>query len=375
MLAAMATADVVETHADAAGRDAPPLLVRRALTAFLDRRGLGTGQLEASPLGDGHSNVTFLVERADRRLVLRRPPRPPYSPSAHDVLREARVLRGLEPTDVPVPRVLATCADPGVIGAPFYVMEHVEGVAVGAQAPPGLDAPGERRRIALELVDALARIHAVDLRATGLDGIGKPSGYLERQLRRFGDLWEHNRTRDVPGMAAVTAWLGRRVPDSPPSTLVHGDFRLGNALYAPEPPARVRAILDWEMATVGDPLADVGYLAATYARPGEPPTPMADLSTATAAAGFPDRDELWERYEERTGRRTGNRRWYQVLALWKAAIFLESSYARFLAGTTDDPFYGGLDSGVPRLVEAARALTGEKKEEGAAWGRVRTARS
>jgi aminoglycoside phosphotransferase (APT) family kinase protein len=350
---------IVDTHAEAAALELAPLLVREPLADFLDAQGLGSGPLEAETLGEGHSNVTFLVRRGATELVLRRPPRPPLPPSAHDVLREARLLVAVEHAAVRTPRVLATCPDPAVIGAPFYVMEKVEGHVITSAVPAELDTPAEHGRIVDELIDALVEIHAVDWRACGLEGYGKPTGYLERQLRRFGGLWEHNKTRELPTLERITAWLAEHRPESGPATIVHGDYRLGNTMYALSPPARLVSIFDWELATIGDPLADVGYLAATYAQPQDSGT-IFTLGAVTTESGFPSRAELIARYEERSGRAMGDVAWYATLALWKAAIFLEGSYKRLLAGTTDDPFFKLLDTGVPDLAEHAwRVANGE----------------
>lgn len=355
---------IVDTHEEAAALDLPPLLVRRPLAAFLDARGIGSGPLEAETVGDGHSNVTYLIRRDGAEVVLRRPPRPPLPPSAHDVLREARLLEALEQTAARTPRVLATCADETVIGAPFYVMAKVEGEVLLHAVPPALDDDAARRRVGEQLVDALVEVHAVDWRACGLDGYGRPTGYLERQVRRFAGLWEHNKTREVPALDRVTAWLAGNRPESGPATIVHGDYRLGNVMFAgahagkqdPGGPAELRAIFDWELATIGDPLADVGYLAATWAQPGdEEAGTVFSLGAVTMQPGFPTREELIARYEERSGRSMGDVRWYATLALWKAAVFLEGSYRRLLSGTTDDPFFALLDSGVPKLAERAWA--------------------
>jgi aminoglycoside phosphotransferase (APT) family kinase protein len=353
----MATPEIVETPAEAAGLDHAPLIVRRPLEEYLDAEGLGSGPLEAERIGEGHSNVTYLVERGDTRFVLRRPPRPPLPPSAHDVLREARLLRALEPTPVRTPTVLAACDDEAVIGAPFYVMEHVEGTVITTEIPPALDTPAERRRIADDLVDALAEVHAVDWRAAGLEGYGKPTGYLERQLRRFNGLWEHNKTRELPIVQEVADWLARNMPESPESTIVHGDYRLGNTMVADDAPARLVAIFDWELSTIGDPLADVGYLAVTWTQPDDPEDHMfASLTSVTRREGFPTREELIARYEERSGRSMRAIDWYAALALWKAAVFMEGNYKRFLAGASDDAYLGLFDEGVPALAEKAREI-------------------
>jgi aminoglycoside phosphotransferase (APT) family kinase protein len=360
MSAPPASDDVVATHADAAAAAREPLLVLEPLRAFLARHGLlgeGDDELHAEPLGEGHSNVTFLLRCDGRELVLRRPPRGPLPPSALDVLREARLLRALAPTAARVPRVLAVGEDPALIGAPFYVMERIAGDVVTTSLPAALDSPPERRRIGHELVDALVEVHAVDWRDCGLAGFStRPEGYLERQLRRFGGLWEHNRTRDIAAVARVAAWLSAHVPASPAPTIVHGDYRLGNVMFAPGAPARVAAVFDWEMATIGDPLADVGYLSAMWVQPGDPPLGMFELSGVTRGEGFATRAELVARYERASGREVTDIRWYRTLALWKAVVFVEGNYRRALAGSTDDPWLHGFGEGVVALAERAERM-------------------
>jgi aminoglycoside phosphotransferase (APT) family kinase protein len=356
----VAAPEIVDTQREASEQELAPLIVREPLAAYLDERGLGSGPIRAERIGEGHSNVTYLIERDGKRFVLRRPPRPPLPPSAHDVLREARLLSAVEEAPVRTPRVLLACDDESVLGVPFYVMEYVEGTVITSRVPDPLDNPGERRRIAEELVDSLVEIHAVDWRAAGLEGYGKPSGYLERQLRRFNGLWEHNKTRELPVVQEVADWLAANLPESREATIVHGDYRLGNTMFANGAPARLIAIFDWELATIGDPLADVGYLTVSYSRPedGVKET-MFDHLSVTHADGFLERDELVTRYEERSGRSMSDLRWYQALALWKAAVFMEGNFKRSLAGTTDDPFLKLFDVGVPQLAEAARAITGQ----------------
>ncbi|MEA2149610.1 MAG: hypothetical protein QOD69_1440 [Solirubrobacteraceae bacterium] len=353
--------DVVPTHRAAAANEREPLLVLEPLRAFLDAHGLagGSGVLRAAPIGNGHSNVTYLLHSGDAELVLRRPPRGPLPPSAHDVLREARLLRALEHTGARVPRVLAVGDDATVIGAPFYVMERVPGTVVTDVVPPALDTPAERRRLGEELVDALVEVHAVDWRAHGLEGFSRdPGGYLERQLRRFGGLWEQLKTREVDAVDAVGAWLGEHLPRSGPATVVHGDYRLGNAMMAAAAPARLVAIFDWEMATLGDPLADLGYLCSMWVQHDDPPLPVLfEFGGVTRLEGFLTRDEIVARYEQRSGRAMTDIRWYRTLALWKAAVFMEGNYRRAISGSTDDPWLKGFGDGVVELAERARALT------------------
>src|ERR1700730_7965576 len=251
MTFAVARNDIVDSHAEVGPDARPPLLVLEPLKAFLDEHGLGEGEIDASPIGEGHSNVTYLIKRGDCEVVLRRPPRPPLPPSAHDVLREARLLRALRDTPARVPVVLAVCEDPATIGCPFYVMERIDGEVIVADIPGALDTPAEHRRISEQLIDALVEIHAVDWRAVGLEGFGQQTGYLERQLRRFVGLWEVNKTREIPAVERVGSWLAENMPSSGPATIVHGDYRLGNTIFAAHPPAHLEAVLDWEMATIG----------------------------------------------------------------------------------------------------------------------------
>jgi aminoglycoside phosphotransferase (APT) family kinase protein len=355
--ARMGSPDVVDTPQEAAELELPPLLVREPLEAFLDEHGLGQGGLTAERIGEGHSNFTFLLSRGETRLVLRRPPRPPLPPSAHDVLREARLLRALESTPVRVPRVLAVGDDVSVLGMPFYVMEEMVGSVVTSAVPGPLDHEEGRRRVSEELVDALVEIHAVDWRACGLEGYGKPTGYLERQMRRFSGLWEHNKTRELPVVEEVRDWLAANLPESPGSTIVHGDYRMGNVMVADEAPARLVAIFDWELSTIGDPLADVGYLTVTWAQADDPvDSTFASLSAATRKPGFMTREELTARYEEQSGRSVSALNWYQALAMWKAAVFMEGNYKRYTLGASDDPYLAAFDEGVPALAEKAREV-------------------
>jgi aminoglycoside phosphotransferase (APT) family kinase protein len=222
--------------------------------------------------------------------------------------------------------------------------------------PEDLDNPEQRRRIGEELIDALVEVHAVDYLACGLEGFGKPQGYLERQLRRFGGLWEVNATREIPAVDEMTRWLGEHMPQQQSATIVHGDYRLGNTMYAHGTPARLVSIFDWELATIGDPLADLGYLTATYPQPGDAEDALHSLASVTQREGFPSREELIARYEAGSGRSMSDLRWYQALALWKSCIFLEGSYKRLLAGTTDDPFFQKLKEWIPELAERTKRV-------------------
>jgi aminoglycoside phosphotransferase (APT) family kinase protein len=347
----IAADDIVRTRDEIEPAGRRPLVVIDPLLAFLDAAGLGEGEAVFTPIGDGRSNVTYLVTRGEIRFVLRRPPRPPLPPSAHDVVREARVLKALD-GHVPVPSVLALCATDTVIGAPFYVMEMVDGHVVNDSLPNGVDP----QRISESLIDALVDLHQLDWVAAGLEGIGRPTGYLERQLRRFLGLWEHNKTRELPAVESVGHWLAANMPQSPLATLVHGDYRLGNAIVDDH---RVVAILDWEMATIGDPLADLGYLCALWSDRGDPKPGIFEPSPVTRHEGFLTREELIARYEDRSHRPAGAIRWYQTLALWKAIVFMEGNYKRAREKATDDAFLASFGDGVIELAERAEALTHE----------------
>jgi aminoglycoside phosphotransferase (APT) family kinase protein len=356
MATTLAPDDVVATHAEGEANDREPLLVLEPLRAFLNDNGIeAPAGLGAEPIGDGHSCVTFALSTG---VVVRRPPRGPLPPSAHDVLREARLLRALESTPVRTPGVLAVCDDPTVIGAPFYVMELIEGDVITSKIPEPLDNPEQRKRIADELIDGLVRLHDVDWTAVGLEGFGKPTGYLERQLRRFNGLWEHNRTREVPAVEEVGTWLAANMPESGPATIVHGDYRLGNTIFASGAPARLAAILDWEMATIGDPLADVGYTMMQWIEAGDPVGKF-NLQAVTQLPGFPTRQEMIASYEERSGRSMQALDWYVTLALWKGVVFMEGNYKRAVSGSTDDPYLKSFGDGVLELADRALAVTRE----------------
>jgi aminoglycoside phosphotransferase (APT) family kinase protein len=331
----------------------PSLIDLGKVEPILDHHGLGAGPVTAATIGDGHSNLTFLLSRGDDRYVLRRPPRPPYPPSAHDVLREAAVIEAVGAVGLPVPAVLAKVEDAAILGVPFVVMEFVDGYAISNALPSALASPADAIRIGEALLEALVAIHAVDIAATPLNPPSGTAGYLERQLHRFSKIRESTRIRTLPGLDEVGAWLAANRPRTQATTLVHGDFRLGNALFAREAPARLAAILDWELATLGDPLADLGYLCATWAEEADPESPMIALSAATRSPGFPGRAEMAARYADATGRDVSSLAWYEVLAMWKAAIFLETSYGRHVAGKASDPYFASLEHGVPQIASAA----------------------
>jgi aminoglycoside phosphotransferase (APT) family kinase protein len=307
----------------------------------------------------GHSNETFFLRSGSLDLVLRRPPRGAFLPTAHDVRREYRVLSALAETNVRAPRPVLFCEDAAVIGAPFYLMERVPGLVIRDRLPGEMQAETARHQLGEELVDALVELHAVDWRSVGLEGFGKPEGYLERQVRRWsGQLaLTEPLTRRIPELRAAGEWLSRNLPSAAEATIVHGDYKLDNVVFDLQGRPRLSAILDWEMSTLGDPMADLGWLISFWRRPEDPVEFIMDEQTVTRLPGFASREELIERYRDRTGRETGDLSFYVVLAVWKLAILLEGSYARHLAGLTDDPFFTYLEEGVPALARRAVALT------------------
>ncbi len=355
----MLAGDIVETAADAEGLMKPPLLVLDLVRAFLDEHGLGSGEVRARRIGEGGgSNFTFLLERDVGSFVLRRPPRPPLPPSAHDVVREARLQLALRDAGFErLPTIAAVCEDESLLGVPFYVMPYLDGVVPTDEPPPGLDTETARNALGRDLVDALVEIHAADVETPALATFTRPGSYSERQVRRFAQLWEINRTREILRVEEVGRWLAAHVPDPLAPTVVHGDFRLGNTMVGRDDPTRILAVLDWEMGAIGDPRADVGYLLATYSEPGGPPNPLG-TSPITALDGFPSRADLVDRYVAGSGRDVEPLAWFEGLALWKAAVFCEAIYGRFVRGElgAEDTRAARFEQGVPYLAEAAAAV-------------------
>ena len=329
-----------------------PLIVEENVEAFLDSHGLGNGPVTATRIGDGGgSNFTFLIERGGERFVLRRPPRPPLPPSAHNMMREARLQQAIRAAGFTrLADIVAVCDDESVIGVPFYVMRYLDGHVITQELPPGLETEAARHALGLDLVDTLAEIHAADVSTPALAAFQRPGSYLERQVRRFTELWQINKTRELPNVDDVARLLAEHIPDPLAPTVVHGDYRLGNMMVAPNEPTRIRAVLDWEMGAIGDPRADVGYLLATYSEPGGRASPLGS-SPVTAEPGFPSRDELVARY----GRDVEPLGWFEALALWKAAVFCEAIYGRYIRGElgAEDTRAAIFEHAVPLLADTA----------------------
>ncbi len=324
---------------------------------FAERVPGAAGPLRFSLISGGRSNLTYRVEDDDGRCwVLRRPPLGHVLPTAHDMAREYRVLSALAETDVPVARPIALCDDPSLNDAPFYVMEYAAGVVLDDSLPSGYAVREvERRRIGEALIDVLVRLHAVDVEGVGLTDFGRPDGYLERQVRRWAQQWQRSQTGPLPEIDALAQRLARALPPSPAPTLVHGDYRLGNLALDPADPGRVVAVYDWEMATLGDPLADLGYTLIYWAEPGDPSAGR-DLPSVTAAPGFARRADLVERYTRASGRDASRVDFYQVLALYKLAVISEGIYARWKLGKTLGDGFESLGRAAAPLAERALAI-------------------
>jgi aminoglycoside phosphotransferase (APT) family kinase protein len=289
---------------------------------------------------------------------MRRPPLGHVIATAHDMVREFRVLEGVTRAGFPAPRPIALCEDPEVNDFPFYVMEYREGVIIVNDIPPGYaDTPERRRAISMALVETLVQLHAIDYNAVGLGDFGRPEGYLERQVRRWLKQWEQNKTRELPQIEELIRRLERALPQSPPGTIVHGDYRLGNMILDKDDPGKVVAVLDWEMSTLGDPLSDLGYTLVYWGNPGDDPSRISarPTSQATAKPGFLTRREIVEEYARRTGRDVSHIDYYEVFANYKLAVITEGIYKRHLQGKTVGAGYGGMQDSCVRLVELALA--------------------
>jgi len=304
-------------------------------------------------ISGGRSNLTYLVSADDNEVVLRRPPLGHVLPTAHDMAREFTVISALRHTDVPVPSAIHLCPDESVIGAPFYVMERLQGHILRNDFPPGYaDSSEDKRRIGEAVVDTLAKIHAVDYEAVGLSEFGHPEGFMERQVRRWKQQWERSVTRPLPMMDELIAKLEGKVPTSPPATIVHGDFRVDNTILDPDDPSRIVGVLDWEMSTLGDPLADLGLTLVYWPDQGDVDEFKKGFGsvTITSAEGFPSRREVVERYATATGRDVSEVSYYWAFGFFKLAVILEGIHARFLQGKTVGEGFETIGERVPPLV-------------------------
>jgi aminoglycoside phosphotransferase (APT) family kinase protein len=330
----------------------PPGLRLAAVSGWLSARGLVDGPLTAELVAGGRSNLTYLLSWDGGRLVLRRPPLGHVLATAHDMAREHRVLSALHGTAVPVPRPLALCADEAVTGAPFYVMTFADGLIVRTREDAvALPAEG-RSAVVLAMMRTLADLHAVDAGAVGLADFGRPEGFLARQVRRWGAQLDASRSRELPGVDELHSRLAATVPPSrAEAAVVHGDYRLDNLVVGPPSATdayRVRAVLDWEMATLGDPLADLGLLVAYWEGLGR--LPASSVAALGPAAGLPGGPVLVAQYGARSGRDTSALPWYVAFGYFKIAVILEGIHFRYVHGQTVGAGFDGIGEVVPPLI-------------------------
>jgi aminoglycoside phosphotransferase (APT) family kinase protein len=317
-----------------------------------------TGPMAVRQFGGGHANLTYLVTFADREFVLRRPPLGPVAPGSHDMRREHRVLSVLHRVFPLAPHSLHLCEDESIIGAIFQVIERRHGFAIRADIPEAFrDRPELNRRIGNMLVETLAALHRVDPRAVGLEGLGRPEGYLDRQLAGWSKRWEAAKDRDHAGMDRLCDWLGANRPASRQATLLHNDFKLDNMLVDPQDPARPVAVLDWDMCTLGDPLFDLGSMMTYWAEPGDPPGWREAAMMPTWREGFPSRREAMARYAELTGFDLAPMRWHLVFGAFKLTVVLQQIYIRYLRGQTQDERFAKFGRRVEALIEKGLALS------------------
>jgi aminoglycoside phosphotransferase (APT) family kinase protein len=302
----------------------------------------------------GYSNLTYLLRAGDREWVLRRPPFGNQVKTAHDMGREFRVLKALSRVYPPAPVPYLYCEEESVLGAPFYVMQRREGVILRQRLPPGLDlAPDTLRRLSLAFIDHLAALHSLDYRAAGLGDLGRPEGYVERQVTGWGQRYRKAQTGEVPPLERALDWLEQNRPGESGAALIHNDYKYDNLLLNPHDLAEVRAVLDWEMATVGDPLMDLGTTLGYWVETGDPESFRAIAFGPTARPGSLTRRELVEHYAQRTGRDVGGVLFYHVFGLFKIAVIVQQIYARYVRGHTRDERFARLDDMVAVLGEAA----------------------
>jgi aminoglycoside phosphotransferase (APT) family kinase protein len=333
----------------------------------IDARALGEylrGKVEGAERGvsieqfpGGHSNLTYLVRASGREYVLRRPPIGPVAPKAHDMAREFRVLEAVHPVFPPAPQVFLLCEDSAVVGATFFLMERRHGVVLRRNVPPDFaHDPEFPRKTSEGFIDCLAQLHSIDIERLGLSSLGHPDGFFDRQVRGWTERWQRAKTEEMPGMDALLRWLADRLPESPKPTLVHNDFKLDNIMLDARNAGRVEAVLDWEMATVGDPLVDLGCTLCYWTQAGDPSLCGGSLGGVTAEPGWMTRAELVRRYAEHAGRDVSSLGYYEVFGLFKLGVILQQIYFRYSRGQTQDPRFHDFYLRVRGLMRAAMEL-------------------
>jgi aminoglycoside phosphotransferase (APT) family kinase protein len=319
--------------------------------------GLPEGELEVQQFPSGASNLTYLLKIGDWEGVLRRPPLGPVPPKAHDMGRESRILAMLHEVYPLAPKPYFFCEDESVIGAPFYVMERREGVVVDDSFPEDVEPTRELcRGISRTVADTLAELHAVDPDASGLGDLGRPEGFLERQVEGWIGRYEKARTEEIKEVEPLTGWLVKDIPESPDPTIIHNDYKLNNLILNPDDLTEVRAVLDWEMATVGDPLFDLAVSLSYWTEPDDPQELKEVMPTVTSTPGFMKRREFMDRYAYSSGRDLSDMHWYMVFGYFKLAVILQQIYVRWKKGQTRDERFANFNQRVRNVILHAKDL-------------------
>jgi aminoglycoside phosphotransferase (APT) family kinase protein len=340
------SATIDPSRAVRAGEELDP----KALAQFL-----GWDEVRVSQFPSGHSNLTYLVEGGGKQLVLRRPPFGSKVKTAHDMGREFRILSKLNAVYPPAPKPVAYTEDTTILGAPFYVMERIVGVILRRDPPAGLVPPETARALGTSFIDNLATLHGIDYRAAGLGELGKPEGYIERQVRGWAERYRNARTDDIADMEFLEKWLGEHMPRESGAALIHNDYKYDNLVLAADDLTRIIGVLDWEMSTVGDPLMDLGTALSYWVHADDPPALQAVRMCATTLPGSLRREELRARYQERTGRDIPNIVFYYCFALFKSCGVVQQIYYRYKQGLTHDERFGAMIHAVHALSATAVA--------------------
>ncbi|HKN77271.1 MAG TPA: phosphotransferase family protein [Candidatus Acidoferrum sp.] len=313
-----------------------------------------SGSLIVRQYPSGHSNLTYSLQLGSREMVLRRPPFGSKVKTAHDMSREFRVLSKLHAHYPPAPRVLIFCDDESVLGTPFYLMEPIHGVILRREVPPGLHfSPAVARRVCESFLDNLALLHGLDYSAVGLADLGKPQGYLERQVRGWIERYHGSKTHEIPEIEALSNWIQQRMPASGAAALIHNDYKYDNVVLDPNDLARIIGVLDWEMCTIGDPLTDLGSALAYWVDASDPPEILETRWGPTTYPGSLSRAELVQRYAQKTGRDASEMAFYLVFARFKIAVIVQQIYYRYHQGLTHDERFASMPDRIKLLLQAA----------------------
>jgi aminoglycoside phosphotransferase (APT) family kinase protein len=325
-----------------------------SLHPFLQEAFGHEGPVSIEQFPSGHSNLTYLVRLGTREVVLRRPPFGSKVRSAHDMAREYRVLSRLHATYPLAPRALLYCDDLSILNSPFYLMERIQGMIVRRDPPPGVPFPPETaRRLSEAFLDNLAHLHSLDCAAIGLSDLGRPQGYLERQVKGWIERYHNSKTHDLPEVELISAWLTQRMPVSQGATLIHNDYKYDNVVLDPADATKIVGVLDWEMCTLGDPLTDLGTALAYWTDPRDPQEFQAIRSAPTTLPGTLTRAQLADRYAAATGSDTGDIVFYLTFARFKVAVVIQQIYFRYAQGLTHDARFSGMPTRIHELLRAS----------------------